>query len=649
MTQANTVVEALPDHAAGNWCDIAVTLPGHAAWWARVELTDPARGQVVRSQFLGPINRSADGDTRQTLVHVPCGASAMSLAIFGMPAEGAVVRVRPLRRWEATARLLWRGRHLLSLAAAGSFLGLLGRVRAMVGQAPAREGEAPPYEAWIAWCESAMPPPPPAEPPNMQVVIVGGTEAARAATLASLAPQILEAPWPPLMIDEPAAWRRVAAEWILVVGAGEMLAPAALAWFAAAIVAVPAATCITADCDWLGPEGRRTDPLFLPGPDRLLLATGVSVAGPCAVRWNAPPAEIAAEAQSVRLWLAMQAAENLVHVPRVLAHLPSGESPIMPWHKPRSRKPATSKRVAALVPSAARSPHVLTCVRRVACGTDYPNLTIHVLLTAPAAARKSVLRGLQATPRTRTHAVAMQPFNYAAANNRGAALVDSDLLLLLNDDVAPLSPGWLDAMVAHMQDPGVGIVGARLLYGNGMVQHEGVIMGLADLCEHAGRLRPGDDAGPHGIGRLSRGVAAVTAACMLIRASLYRELGGMDEGFAVALNDVDLCLRARQAGAEIVYCAEAELLHYESLSLGRHYEGARAALESVEVRRLRQRWGEIISADPCYNPQASLELGREWQPAFPPRQGGIMLASIASTSSPRASSAGGVAKPPEPP
>jgi GT2 family glycosyltransferase len=156
------------------------------------------------------------------------------------------------------------------------------------------------------------------------------------------------------------------------------------------------------------------------------------------------------------------------------------------------------------------------------------------------------------------------------------------------------------------------------------VQHEGVIMGLAGLCEHAGRLRAADAGGAGAMGRITREVSAVTAACMLVRSKLYRDLGGMDEGFAVALNDVDFCLRARQAGWRIVYCAESALYHFESLSLGRHYGGARAALEQREVRLLRTRWAACIEDDPFYNPLASLEPGREWQPAFPPRHGGVV-------------------------
>jgi GT2 family glycosyltransferase len=290
-----------------------------------------------------------------------------------------------------------------------------------------------------------------------------------------------------------------------------------------------------------------------------------------------------------------------------------------PFRLPRDAGYAPS--VTALVPSRARSMHAVHCLRRVRAGTDYPRLRIEVLLSAPDQASPRVLRRLRAMPDLDVRKLPSPAFNYAAINNRAAATADADLLLLLNDDVAPLAPGWLDAMVAHMQDARVGIVGARLLYGNGMVQHEGVIMGLADLCEHAGRLRAGTAHGPHGIGGLTRLVSAVTAACLLIRTSLYRDLCGMDEGFAIALNDVDLCLRARQAGWRIVYCADAELLHYESLSLGRHYGGGRAALESKEVQRLRSRWADVIAHDPCYNPLASLEPGREWQPAFPPRVG----------------------------
>ncbi len=609
----------LPAHAGGRWCQVRVFLPAAAGWWARIILTDPARDQVVRSLFLGPLRPVPGGAWRDTLLHVPPGAGAMRVQLFGAAADGARTNIRVLGRADVAVRLLWRGRTLLPFCLRGTPLGLLGRLRAVLGQAPARAGEAPAYAAWIRVCEASLPPPPAAPPLDIQAAILGDDAAALAATQASLAAQTMPATRAALHIRAPTDWGLLSAAWVVVLRAGEGLAPHALAWFAAAAAAAPAAACITADCDRLRPDGTRADPLFLPGADALLLRSGLPTAGPYALRWSAPPPDLPMDARAARQLLALRAPDAIVHIPRILAHLPPGEGPVTGRPVPVPRDPAYHPAVTALVPTRARSMHAAYCLRRVEDGTSYENFRITVLLSAPHQAAPRVLRRLSALKRVELRAVPMAEFNFAAVNNTGAAATDTDLLLLLNDDVAPVAPGWLDAMVAHMQDPRVGVVGARLLYGNGMVQHEGVILGLADLCEHAGRLRAAADPGPHGIGRVSRPVAAVTAACLLIRASLYRDLGGMDEGFAIALNDVDLCLRARQAGWRIIYCAESELFHYESLSLGRHYGGSRAALESIEVRRLRARWADVIAADPCYNPQASLDPGREWQPAFPPR------------------------------
>jgi hypothetical protein len=346
-----------------------------------------------------------------------------------------------------------------------------------------------------------------------------------------------------------------------------------------------------------------------------LLRTGLALRGACAVRWRVPAETLPAEGQPAKLALALRDAARIAHVPRVLSHIrPDCEVAAL---VPTAMNAELGPPVTMLVPSAARNFHAVRCLSRVTRGTAYQALDIKVVVSAPG--RAAVMRRLAQLPRVSIVPVQIGAFNYAAVNNAAALTVASPLLLLMNDDVAPISPQWLHAMVTQMQDPTVGIVGARLLYGNETVQHEGVIMGLGNLCEHAGRLRSATDAGRHGLGLLDREVSAVTGACMLIRTALYRELGGMDTGFAVALNDVDLCLRARERGWRVVYCASATLHHYESLSLGRHYEGARAGLESREVRRLRARHGAVIAADPFYSPNASLQPGREWQPAFPPR------------------------------
>lgn len=600
-------VAALPLGAGGRWCRLRVSVAGARPWWAQVALTDPARGQVVRSVFLGPARAARrERSQRETILHIPGPATSVTLRLFGDLPFNAVLSIRLMARWEAAACLLWRGRHLLAGTLRGVPLGMVGRLRANLGQAPSRSGEAPPYAVWIALCESAQPPPPIAAPLDVHIAVFGNS------TIDTAKCRILTRE----------DWALITTRWVVVLQAGEVLAPQALAWFAWAAAAHPTAVGITADFDRLGPDGIRHDPVFLPGADPLVVRSGLPAAGPCAMRWTELPAGSSASlgARDIRqAFLAACTADDLVHIPRILAHLPPDAPAVLAQPATPPRDSVFVPNIAALVPSQARSMQVARCLRRIQADTTYANLRLDVVLSAPARAKARVVRSLQAIPHLTIRANPMQNFNYASINNEAAAVAGSDLLLLLNDDVVPLAPGWLSAMVAHMQDPRVGIVGARLIYGNGMVQHEGVILGLADLCEHSGRLRPAGDPGPHGIGLVSRQVSAVTAACMLVRASLYRDIGGMDEGFAIALNDVDFCLRARQAGWRIVYCAEALLMHYESLSFGRHYAGARAALEPVEVRRLRNRWGSIISADPHYNPQASLDLGREWQPAFCPR------------------------------
>ncbi len=621
----------LPRGAAGGWCHVSLRLPGTTPWWACLELTDPARDQIVRACFLGPAHRTGGGLCRAALVHVPAGATAMTLRTYGHVIANVAPRITKLPRLAATALLLWHGRHLIRFALAGNAQGRLGRLRAVLGQAPARRGETPPYATWIALCETTLPPPPQTTLAH-QVAVIGGTEAARSATLAALQVQTLATP-EPVIITTPEDWARITAPWAILLQAGEILAPDALAWFAHAAADAPGTTFITADCDRIDAQGVRSNPLLKPAPDALLLPTGLVTEGACATVWPPHPADLPADAHAARRALAEACQGHITHLARILTHIGANQGPDAAAprfsHAHRQRDSSFLPHVTALVPTVLRSAHVPACLARVVAGTAYPAFEMHVLLSNAKGARRRLMRRVQHLRGVRMCDIALPSFNFATVNNAAAEQAftahPDGLLLLLNDDVVPIHVNWLDAMVAHMQDPSVGIVGARLLYGNGMVQHEGVIMGLAHLCEHAGRLRPADQPSPHGIATMDRDVSAVTAACLLIRASLYRDLCGMDTGFAIALNDVDLCLRARQAGWRVVYAAGSVLYHYESLSLGRHYAGGRAALEALEVHRLRDRWAGVIADDPFYNPLASLQPGQEWQPAFPPRGTGIAV------------------------
>lgn len=146
-------------------------------------------------------------------------------------------------------------------------------------------------------------------------------------------------------------------------------------------------------------------------------------------------------------------------------------------------------------------------------------------------------------------------------------------------------------------------------------------MGLAGLCEHANRYLPADDPGYAWRAVLDQDMSCVTGACLLTRRLTFEAAAGLDESFEIAFNDVDFCLRLREAGLRVIFAASAVLWHYESLSLGDHFSGDRSNLEQDEGARLRSRWHSVCAADPFHNPNLSLQIGHEWEPAYPPRIG----------------------------
>ena len=186
------------------------------------------------------------------------------------------------------------------------------------------------------------------------------------------------------------------------------------------------------------------------------------------------------------------------------------------------------------------------------------------------------------------------PFDFASMNNRGAQAANGEVLVFLNDDVEPLSADWLKELLAQLQRPEVGVVGAKLLYPSGAIQHAGIALGLMDGAGHP-------DRGGFGQGfwkwsAATRNVSAVTGACLAIRRRVFDELRGFDTCFPVNYNDVDLCLRARQAGYQVI-CETASLL--------RHQESkTRVQGVSWQERELfHERWGKLIEqGDPYYSP-----------------------------------------------
>ncbi len=180
-----------------------------------------------------------------------------------------------------------------------------------------------------------------------------------------------------------------------------------------------------------------------------------------------------------------------------------------------------------------------------------------------------------------------EAFNWSRLNNQAAARARGDLLLLLNNDIAALKPGWLEAMAAQALRPAVGAVGALLLYPDGTIQHGGVVVGMHSGADHAYRNLQPDHRVHRGRSQLLTGWGAVTGACLMLRRELLERIGGLDEGLPVEFNDVDLCIRLGQLGYRQVIPPEAVLVHHESQS-----RDAKASVTALQaLRRVQQRWG----------------------------------------------------------
>ena len=198
-------------------------------------------------------------------------------------------------------------------------------------------------------------------------------------------------------------------------------------------------------------------------------------------------------------------------------------------------------------------------------------------------------------------------FNYSAINNYGATFAQGEYILLLNNDMEVISPDWLQEMLMFAQRDDTGAVGAKLYYPNNTIQHAGVILGIGGVAGHSHKNFAREDCGYFARPMVAQNLSAVTAACMLIPRTVFDEVGGLDEAYQVAFNDVDLCMRIRQKGYLITYTPYAELYHHESLSRGAEDTPEKVKRFHGEVDRFMKTWkAELEAGDPYYNPNLTL-------------------------------------------
>ena len=203
-------------------------------------------------------------------------------------------------------------------------------------------------------------------------------------------------------------------------------------------------------------------------------------------------------------------------------------------------------------------------------------------------------------------------FNYSKLNNLGASLADGKYYILLNNDTEVITPEWIEELLMFVQRDDVAAAGAMLYYPDNTIQHAGVILGVGThrVAGHAFHRESKEWIGYMGRLCYAQDVSAVTAACMMVKASAYKEVCGFDETIKVAYNDVDFCLKLRQKGYLIVWTPHAELYHYESKSRGLDDTPEKRKRFENEVERFQSRWKkELAAGDPYYNPNLTLDKG----------------------------------------
>lgn len=201
-------------------------------------------------------------------------------------------------------------------------------------------------------------------------------------------------------------------------------------------------------------------------------------------------------------------------------------------------------------------------------------------------------------------------FNYSKINNFGVQYAKGEYLLLLNNDTEVITPDWMEELLMYAMRKDVGVVGAKLYYPDKTIQHAGIVIGLGAhrTAGHTHYRIPEANVGYMGRLCYAQDVTAVTGACMMVSKALYEELGGLDESFTVALNDVDFCLRVREKGLLNIFTPFAELYHYESKSRGSDKKDDKAVRYQMEADRFRVKWADALAkGDPYYNPNFSLD------------------------------------------
>lgn len=450
-------------------------------------------------------------------------------------------------------------------------------------------------------------------------------------------------------------------EYVALLDHDDELHPLALFEVAKAIDAQPQWKLIYSDEDKMDESGRRSSPYFKPDWNYDLL-----LSQNCVSHFGVYQAALVREAGGFRKGLegsqdhdlTLRCVERLKpgeigHVPKVLYHWrmvegstsrgaaeknyaatagcraiaehlqrsgieASVDITMQGYYQVRYALPEPVPLVSLIIPTRDKVELLRMCIESILGKTEYENYEILVIDNqSQEQSTLDYLASLEASPKVRVLKYDA-PFNFSTMNNFGARHARGQLLGLLNNDIEVTDGDWLREMASQACRDGVGAVGCLLYYPDDTIQHAGVLTGLHGVAGHISVGKPRGDAGYFGRGRLVQNLSAVTAACMLVKKDVFDEVGGLDEGLRVAFNDIDFCLRVREAGYRNLWTPHAELYHHESASRGAEDTPEKIERFKGEVEFMYARWGTALLRDPAYNPNLTLS-GYPFDMAFPPR------------------------------
>lgn len=444
----------------------------------------------------------------------------------------------------------------------------------------------------------------------------------------------------------------VRGDYIAFMDHDDELHPAALAYIARAINLNPSAELIYSDEDKIDELGNRSSPYFKSNYNYELLLSQNMICHLAVLKHSLLQkiGGLRSEYNGAQDHdLVLRASEHLkpeqiVHIPKVLYHwrihaastaasttakpyaITAGRNAIQHhldrvglaaevcahpdvsfWHRVKFALPDTNPSIEIIIPTRDRIDLMRMCINSILDRTSYVNYGITIVDNGsiePESLRQfAEWQNISKVKVIRDDS----PFNYSRLNNQAVQQSAADYICLLNNDIEILSPDWLEEMVSHASRPGVGCVGARLWYPDDRLQHGGIVLGIGGVAGHSHKYLAKGQAGYFGRAVSLQAVSAVTGACLVIKRSIYDEVGGLDEQMKVAFNDVDFCLRVREAGYRNVWTPFAEMYHHESASRGQEDSPEKVARFRAEVKFMQDRWGDKLKQDPYYSPNLTLQ------------------------------------------